>query len=214
MEQSPTYEPQPQAGGPWYPQSANPPAPTVPPPGGTRIRELATKPDPHWIAYSTLMFSLGFEALSAGTFLHLLIESVTQDVPLGGGGAALSLTVALFALPFLVLSARFVRRIEKEEPEARESSFRVVLGYMLLAACATIGSVRLFWAIWNLVNHGLLSPDAVTGAVLFGYLAQIVVAVAIAGGLGWSLWGWLRGDATGEKSSPCTRDGAGAAAAA
>lgn len=163
--------------------------PDPPPPVPPYVEDLTVPSHP--IAYSVFTFSLGFAAVSLGTFMHILINAYGAGLPVAGMGAALSLTTLLFAVPFLIASGRYVLRLEGSEPAALDSPVRKGLGTTLLVFTAVVGSVRFFWSLWFLVTGSLVEgvPSHSTG--LAAGVANVAVSMTIAGGLGWWVWTWL-----------------------
>lgn len=174
--------------------------PDPPPPVPPSV-EVLTVPS-HPIAYSVFTFSLGFAAVSLGTFMHVLINALGAGLPVSGMGAALSLTTFLFSVPFLIASGRYVHRLEEVDPAALDSPVRKGFGNTLLVFTAVVGSVRFFWSLWFLVTGSLVEgvPSHSTG--LAAGVANVAVSMTITGGLGWWVWTWLHKEQEAVDTSP------------
>jgi hypothetical protein len=141
--------------------------------------------------YAWLFFGLGFAGLSlAGTF-HVMLDGL-KDLP---NRTALVgwLTVLICSAPFAGAAVRWATVAERRNPALRRSPVRRSLGLTLLWVVGVVGMARLLEFVARflsaLLNANPTASPAVNPAVA---LMQVLVTLAIAGGLFWWTWDFVR----------------------
>lgn len=149
----------------------------APPPGPDRAHE-------HVLAYATLFVAVGLSALALGSTVHLLLEWAVETTR-GSRAIADWLTVLVCAVPFAVIAARAVRRIELHDPLARLSHARESLSLVLLWAAGVVGASRLLLFVHRGVSALVVDRDV---GSLGRDVAHVLTVVTIAGSVFWWTW--------------------------
>jgi hypothetical protein len=136
--------------------------------------------------YAWLFFGLGFAGLSlAGTF-HVMLDGL-KDLP---NRTALVgwLTVLLCSAPFAGAAVRWASVAERRDPSLRRSPVRKGLGMTLLWVVGIVGMARLLEFVARFLSALLDTNPTANPSVA---LMQVLVTVAIAGGLFWWTWDFV-----------------------
>jgi hypothetical protein len=137
--------------------------------------------------YAWLFFGLGFAGLSlAGTF-HVMLDGLKEQpsrTALVGW-----LTILICSAPFAAAAIRWATVAEQRTPALRRSAVRKGLGQTLLWVVGFVGMARLIEFVARFLSALLgTTPQANSGVALM----QVLVTIAIAGGLFWWTWDFVR----------------------
>lgn len=141
--------------------------------------------------YTWLFFAVGFAGLSLAGASHVVLDGLTDER--SRTMLVAWLTILTCSAPFAVAAVRWVTNAEKADPTIRQNPLRQTLGYTLLWICGIVGMARLFEFVARFFSV-IVKPEANPGADPLASLAQVVVTVAIAGGIFWWTWGFLHDD--------------------
>jgi hypothetical protein len=144
--------------------------------------------------YTWLFFSLGFAGLSLAGASHVFLDGLKDDT----SRTALVgwLTILFCTTPFAVAALRWANDAERKDPSIRDNPLRRTLGMTLLWICGIVGMARLFEFVARFFSV-VVKPGDNPAADPMASFAQVVVTVAIAGGIFWWTWDLLhRGEST------------------